>query len=310
MGSCINTENSIHKTDIGFEDLSVWKERQRLPYRDGEHACRRRVIHPLLLFLHAIEEMSVRQTSASAPLFVPGQHHLDGDCRLEGGNPYGNFLAFDCHRAGEEPARSHRSPCLPAHWERVIGKGMIVPLSDFCRIAVIVHSGHAHSMTGPSSGWLILSGTFFFCRNLLYAFLPPFSPARACIGEVPSSASCIGRSSSALHVRLLRLKSSHRRRNDIVADNSSFLAKNAVQAKFEHFEACLCFVIQGRMRKAFTAKTSVLHGGNSSLNAMRCLKTESQRNCSRPVRNRPPFLAYTSVLPKISPYGQKRHLHA
>lgn len=43
-GSCIDMEDSIHKTDIGFEDLSVWKERQRLPYRDGEHAYRRRGI--------------------------------------------------------------------------------------------------------------------------------------------------------------------------------------------------------------------------------------------------------------------------
>lgn len=157
MGSCINTENSIHKTDIGFEDLSVWKERQRLPYRDGEHAYRRRVIHPLLLLSNAAEETFGRQASVSVRLLVQGQHHLDGDCRLEGRNPYRNFLAFDCHCAGEELARSHRS-------------------------------------------------------------LPPLSPARACIGEVPSSASCIGRPSSALHVRLLRLKLSHKKRDDIDAD--------------------------------------------------------------------------------------------
>lgn len=122
MGSCINTENSIHKTDIGFEDLSVWKERQRLPYRDGELACRRRVIHPLLLLSHAAEEMFGRQTSVSVRLLVQGQHHLDGDCRLEGGKPYGNFLAFDCHRAGEEPARSHPSPVF-LRIGNVIGKG-------------------------------------------------------------------------------------------------------------------------------------------------------------------------------------------
>lgn len=65
---------------------------------------------PLLLLSHNAEEISVRQTSVSAPLFVPGQHHLGGDCRLEGGKPYGNFLAFDCHCAGEELARSHPSP--------------------------------------------------------------------------------------------------------------------------------------------------------------------------------------------------------
>ena len=101
-------------------------------------------------------------------------------------------------------------------------------MSGSCRIADIVHSAHAHSITGPSSGWLILSGTFFFCRNrhplmrddafLLHVLCPPLSPAQACIGEVPSSASYIGRPSSTLHIRLLRLKSSRRKRNDIDAD--------------------------------------------------------------------------------------------
>ena len=98
-------------------------------------------------------------------------------------------------------------------------------MSGSCRIADIVHSGHAHSITGPSSGWLILSGTFFFCRNrhplmrddafLLHVLCLPLSPAQACIGEVPSSASCIGRPSSALHIRLLHLKLSHKKRDDI-----------------------------------------------------------------------------------------------
>lgn len=127
-------------------------------------------------------------------------------------------------------------PCLPAHRERH-RKRAKVPMSGSCRIAGIVHSGHAHSMTG----------TFFFCRNrhplmrddafLLHVLCLPLSPAQACIGEVPSSASCIGRPSSALHVRLLRLKLSHKKRDDIDADNSSFLAKNAVQAKSGRFTA-------------------------------------------------------------------------
>ena len=77
---------------------------------------------PLLLLSHNAEEMSVRQAFVSVRLLVQGQHHLDGDCRLEGGKPYGNFLAFDCHRAGEEPARSHPSPVF-LRIGNVIGKG-------------------------------------------------------------------------------------------------------------------------------------------------------------------------------------------
>lgn len=73
-----------------------------------------------------------------------------------------------------------------------------------------------------------MTGTFFFCGNchplmrddafLLHVLCLPLSPAQACIGEVPSSASCIGRPSSALHMRLLRLKLSHKKRDDIDAD--------------------------------------------------------------------------------------------
>lgn len=108
-------------------------------------------------------------------------------------------------------------PCLPAHRERH-RKRAKVPMSGSCRITGIVHSGHAHSMTG----------TFFFCRNrhplmrddafLLHVLCLPLSPAQACIGEVPSSASCIGRPSSALHIRLFRLKLSHKKRDDIDVD--------------------------------------------------------------------------------------------
>ena len=147
---------------------------------------------------------------------------------------------------GEELAGRHPSPVF-LRIGNIIGKGAIVPMSGSCRIAGIVHSEYTHSMTGPSSGWLILSGTFFFCRNrhplmrddafLLHVLCLPLSPAQACIGEVPSSAFCIGRPSSALHIRLLRLKLSHKKRDDIDADNSSFLAKNAVQAKSGRFTA-------------------------------------------------------------------------
>ena len=73
-----------------------------------------------------------------------------------------------------------------------------------------------------------MTGTFFFCGNchplmrddafLLHVLCLPLSPAQACIGEVPSSASCIGRPSSALHIRLFRLKLSHKKRDDIDAD--------------------------------------------------------------------------------------------
>ena len=72
-------------------------------------------------------------------------------------------------------------------------------------------------------------GDFFFCRNrhplmrddvfLLHVRCsPPLSPAMACIEEVPSSASCIGRPSSALHVCPFRLKSNRRKRNGIDVD--------------------------------------------------------------------------------------------
>ena len=129
---------------------------------------------------------------------------------------------------GEELAGRHPSPVF-LRIGNIIGKGAIVPMSGSCRIAGIVHSEYTHSMTGPSSGWLILSGTFFFCRNrhplmrddafLLHVLCLPLSPAQACIGEVPSSAFCIGRPSSALHIRLFRLKLSHKKRDDIDADN-------------------------------------------------------------------------------------------
>ena len=173
---------------------------------------------PLLLLSHNAEEMFGKQTSVSAPLFVQKQHHMGEDCRLEGGNPYGNFLVFDYRRAEVELARSHPSPVF-LRIGNVIGKGR-VPMSGSCRIDGIVHSGHAHSMTG----------TFSFCRNrhplmrddafLLHVLCsPPLSPAMACIEKVPSSAYCIGRPSSALHIRLFRLKLSHKKKNDIDADN-------------------------------------------------------------------------------------------
>lgn len=120
---------------------------------------------PLLLLSHNAEEISVRQTSVSAPLFVPGQHHLGGDCRLEGGHPYEGRnsqegirpLSSCASGTSSEKGESSDVRFLSNRWHRPFG------IYSF-------DGGTFFGMADPVGDFFLFTGTVIRSREMMPSF--------------------------------------------------------------------------------------------------------------------------------------------